>query len=56
VVLGGHHEATHRSGTEMSMEMYVAAAYRDGKGVEFRWFTNEADALRAAGIEDPAGQ
>jgi ketosteroid isomerase-like protein len=54
VVLGGQHEATHRSGTEMSMEMYVAAAYRDGKGVEFRWFLGEADALRAAGIEDPA--
>ena len=28
----------------------------DGKGVEFCWFSNEADALRAAGIEDtPSG-
>ena len=56
VVLGGQHEATHGTGAEMSMEMFVAAAYRDGKGVEFRWFTNESDALRAAGIEDPAAE
>lgn len=56
VVLGGRHEATHRSGADMSMEMFVAAAYRDGKGVEFRWFTNEADALRAAGVEERASR
>jgi ketosteroid isomerase-like protein len=54
VVLGGQHEARHSTGAEMSMKMFVAAAYRDGKGAEFRWFTDEADALRAAGIEDPA--
>jgi ketosteroid isomerase-like protein len=54
VVMGGHHEARHSSGAEMSMQMFVAAAYRDGKGVEFRWFTNEVDALSAAGIEDRA--
>jgi ketosteroid isomerase-like protein len=52
VVIGGHHDARHESGAEIRMDMYVAAAYRDGRGVEFRWFTNEADALRAAGIED----
>jgi ketosteroid isomerase-like protein len=51
VVVGAHHHARHESGAEVSMDMYVAAAVRDGKGVEFRWFTNETDALRAAGIE-----
>jgi hypothetical protein len=31
------------------------AAYRDGRWIEFRCFTNEADALEAAGIEDRPG-
>ncbi len=55
VVVGGRHEARHQSGAEISMDMFVAAAYRDGKGIEFRWFTNEADALKAAGIDARPG-
>lgn len=54
VVVAGHHEARHAGGAEIRMDMWVAAAFRDGKGVEFRWFTNEADALAVAGIESPA--
>jgi ketosteroid isomerase-like protein len=53
VVIGAHHDAKHESGAEVSMDMYVAAAVRDGKGVEFHWFTDETDAFRAAGIEGP---
>ena len=56
VVVGGHHGARHRSGAQMSMEMWVAAAYRDGRGVEFRWFTDQAGALEAAGIEAQPGE
>jgi ketosteroid isomerase-like protein len=52
VVLGAHHDAKHESGAEISMDMWVAANYRDGRGVEFRWFTNETDALRTVGIAD----
>lgn len=54
VVIGAHHDGKHGSGAEISMEMWVAARYRDGKGIEFRWFTKEADALAAAGIQSPA--
>jgi ketosteroid isomerase-like protein len=52
VVILGHHEARHESGAEISMDMHVVATVRDGKGREFRWFTDEAEALAAAGIED----
>jgi hypothetical protein len=31
------------------------AFYLDGKGAEFRWFTDESEALKAAGIEDHPG-
>jgi ketosteroid isomerase-like protein len=51
VVVGARHDAKHASGAEIRMDMYVAAAIRDGKGIVFRWFTDEAEALRAAGIE-----
>lgn len=53
VVLGARHDATHASGAEISMDMYVAARIRDGRGVEFRWFTDQSEALRVAGIHDP---
>lgn len=52
VVIGAHHDAKHKSGAEVSMDMWVAAQLRDGKGTEFRWFMNEADALRAVGVAD----
>jgi ketosteroid isomerase-like protein len=54
VVVGAHHDAKHDSGAEVSMDMWVAANYRGGAGVEFRWFTSEMDALEAAGIDAPS--
>jgi ketosteroid isomerase-like protein len=54
VVVAARHDARHESGAEISMDMYLAAAYREGKGVEARWFMDEADALRVAGIEPPS--
>jgi ketosteroid isomerase-like protein len=54
VVAGGHHDAKHESGAEISMDMWVAARLREGSGVEFRWFTDEGDALRAAGVDAPS--
>ena len=34
------------------MDMWVTAAFRDGKGVEFRRFTDESKALASVGVED----
>jgi ketosteroid isomerase-like protein len=56
VVVGGHHAGKHSSGAQISMEMWVASVYRDGRGAEFRWFTDESEALKAAGIEDHPGE
>jgi uncharacterized protein (TIGR02246 family) len=56
VVVLAHHEARHESGAEVSMDMHVVAAFREGKGTEFRWFTDEAEALSAAGIADRPSQ
>ena len=55
VVLGAHHDARHESGAEISMDMWVAASFRDGRWVEFRWFMSEGDALRSIGIGDEPG-
>jgi ketosteroid isomerase-like protein len=52
VVSAGRQTARHESGAEISMENYVACAFRDGKIVEFRWFMNESDALAAAGLRE----
>ena len=38
------------TGSEITIEMHAAAAFRDGQVVEMRWFMHEADALEAAGV------
>jgi hypothetical protein len=38
------------------MERFVAAASSDWMGIEFRRFTNEADALEAAGMDHSPSQ
>jgi ketosteroid isomerase-like protein len=52
VMVAATHSGRHRSGTEISMEMYTAGRVRDGKFIELRWFMDEADALRAAGLSE----
>jgi len=52
VVIAGRQTARHESGAEISMENYVASAFRDGKVVESRWFMNESDALDVAGVRE----
>jgi ketosteroid isomerase-like protein len=52
VFLATRQTARREAGAEISMDMYAAATYRDGRLIECRWFMNEADALRAAGIAD----
>jgi ketosteroid isomerase-like protein len=52
VVVAATHSGRHGSGTEISMEMYTAGRVRDGKFIELRWFMDEADALRAAGLSE----
>jgi ketosteroid isomerase-like protein len=52
VVAAGRQKARHESGAEFSIESYTAAAFRDGKIVEFRWFIHESDALKAAGMRE----
>lgn len=52
VVMATQQSGRYGAGPEISMNMYVAAAVRDGKVVEFRWFMNERDALNAAGMQE----
>ena len=40
------------TGAEVGIEMHAAGTFRDGKLVEMRWFTNEGDALKAAGLRE----
>jgi ketosteroid isomerase-like protein len=49
--LASRQTARREGGAEITMDMYAAATYRDGQLIECRWFLDEADALRAAGIE-----
>jgi len=51
VVISTRQWAKHQTGGEISMDMHAAAAYRDGKVVQWRWFMDESDALIAAGLE-----
>jgi ketosteroid isomerase-like protein len=50
VFIATKHSGRHETGAEISMDMYIAGAFRDGKIIELRWFMNEPDALEAAGL------
>jgi ketosteroid isomerase-like protein len=50
VFVATKHSARRETGAEISMDMYIAGAVRDGKFSELRWFMNEPDALEAAGL------
>jgi ketosteroid isomerase-like protein len=56
VVMSTRQWAKHQTGGEISVDMHAAAAFRDGKVIEWRWFMNEAGALRAAGIDDRSSE
>ena len=42
----------HPTGAEISIEMHAAGTLRDGKLIEMRWFTDETEALEAAGLSE----
>ena len=52
VVLSTRQSGKLPTGSEISVEMHAAGAFRDGKLVEMRWFTHEADAIEAAGLRE----
>jgi ketosteroid isomerase-like protein len=53
VFVATKHSGRHETGAEISMEMYIAGVFRDGKAIELRWFMNESEALEAAGLKAP---
>jgi hypothetical protein len=40
------------TGAEISIEMHAAGEFRDGQVVEMRWFMNEVEARKAAGLPE----
>jgi ketosteroid isomerase-like protein len=55
VALGSFRARGRGSGMEVVATFAVLATLRDGKMVRYEWFTEAAEALRAAGIPPDAG-
>ncbi len=55
IVIGTLHGMGRGSGADVERRQGYIWTIRDGKAVRFEWFTDPREALKAAGLSEPAG-